>query len=422
MTTPRPSRPDARLLQLHAERGHPLQRLSSALTDLEGCDWGIFLANEAALAQQLSSVIGSGTLRVDGRISLDRSAFAEAGLAVTHLYGDLSGARAIWLFQPDLELIERAKKAGIPVILDTTLAPMQYPDLGTFHVYRNGHTLSGHDTSVAVLFGRGKSVPIVAPSPSDLTLSLLLRDIATLPLRLARAAQTVNALRERLGAAVSEAGPTVLFLPAGTASQTSSPLGGLLAAVQPVPEGLLLTPGIESIERSLELMNQPSEPIKPKAPEKTPVYVAKPPKRPIVAETLAVPDKPDIPAPTTERMVFEKPEAPKPTPKEEVPPVIPEPTEVNEPKLIPDLPSADESLPDLTPEQKAIFTRLRDWRNTEAKQREVSRFIVASNATLNEIARRVPYTLDDLAEIKGMGKARIQKYGEIFLKLVRGSS
>lgn len=75
---------------------------------------------------------------------------------------------------------------------------------------------------------------------------------------------------------------------------------------------------------------------------------------------------------------------------------------------------------DLTDEQAAVYARLREWRNAEAKRQEVSRFIIASNATLAEIARRVPYTLDDLRAVRGMGPERLRKYGEKILEVVRG--
>ena len=63
-------------MQLHAERGEPQQRLAAALADLEGADWGLLLAGEAALARQLAALLGPGTLRVDGRLALDRAALA----------------------------------------------------------------------------------------------------------------------------------------------------------------------------------------------------------------------------------------------------------------------------------------------------------------------------------------------------------
>ena len=67
-----------------------------------------------------------------------------------------------------------------------------------------------------------------------------------------------------------------------------------------------------------------------------------------------------------------------------------------------------------------MYARLREWRNAEAKRQDISRFIIASNATLAEIARRVPYTEADLKAVKGMGPERLRKYGDKILEVVRG--
>ena len=91
-------------------------------------------------------------------------------------------------------------------------------------------------------------------------------------------------------------------------------------------------------------------------------------------------------------------------------------------QLPPDLPvqasaAATEGLSD---EQMAVYARLREWRNAEAKRQSVSSFIIASNATLAEVARQVPYTEADLKAVKGMGPERLRKYGEKILEVVRG--
>ena len=91
-------------------------------------------------------------------------------------------------------------------------------------------------------------------------------------------------------------------------------------------------------------------------------------------------------------------------------------------QLPPDLPVDSQAAPTdgLTDEQQAIYARLREWRNAEAKRQTVSSFIIASNATLAEVARRVPYTEADLKAVKGMGPERLRKYGEKILEVVRG--
>ena|GEM_PF-2257506 len=65
------------------------------------------------------------------------------------------------------------------------------------------------------------------------------------------------------------------------------------------------------------------------------------------------------------------------------------------------------------------YNRLRDWRNEEAKKLGLSRFIIASNATLAEIAKREPHTLEELVIAKGMGKERVAKYGAAMLEVLR---
>ena len=591
-------RPDARLVQLHAERGDPHDRLGAALAALEDTDWGLLLAGEAALARQLAALLGPGTLRVDGRLDVSRSALAEAGLAVADLHGDLAGARAVWLLEPDRAAFDRARRAGVRVIVDATLAPGSgWPRQGAdYVVYRNGVTLTGHtDAPLAALFGSGEAPAPAAPPPSDLAVALALRDVATLPLRLARFARTVTHLSERLGASVRQAGPTALLLAPDAAADTASLPGGLLAAARHVPDGLLLTPGLEDTDQVLTLLrDQPSRDVaqrersvhdrpshdrpqheQPEAgrqdprereaaggqrseahPEPRFSRTERPregrdrmredrPRESRFREDRPQEDRqrggrrerfrpvpgPDRPVfgrerrdevartPELERFTFE---APQPAPTEElpwepeivfseqapqtvplthtvnngpdapslavVPPLadtaplsppsedaadlssasneagsddssvdgheaaapamtgVPSADEAGEEKtlqegdaeegaasplapepLAPDLPStppsadgAEGPAADLTEEQAAIYARLREWRNAEAKRQEISRFIVASNAALAEIARRVPYTLDDLAAVRGMGPARLQKYGEKILDVVRG--
>ncbi len=91
-------------------------------------------------------------------------------------------------------------------------------------------------------------------------------------------------------------------------------------------------------------------------------------------------------------------------------------------QLPPDLPvqasvAATEGLSDV---QMAVYARLREWRNAESRRQGVSSFIIASNATLAEVAKVVPYTEADLKAVKGMGPERLRKYGEKILEVVRG--
>ncbi len=569
MTDPVTSvRPDARLVRLHAGRGDPHARLAGALADLEGAAWGLLLRDETALARQLAEHLGAGTLRVDARVRVSREALAAAGLAAASVDADWRGARAVWLLEPTPAELDRARRAGVPVIVDATLAPggTWLAQGARLVVYRDSVTLTGHgDAPLSALFGAGAAPAPVAAAPSDLSVALALRDVATLPLRLARVARTTTQLAERLGGAAQPAGPTALLLAPDEAADSEAPLGGVLAAARSVPGGVLITPGLEDARVALALLRgeataeeTPATPVAPEAaapqeedrreprPDGRPDGRAegrpdqrgefrerresrdrferrerggrrddrrddrrerggrdrferrdfRPPvtgargEQPDAPSTPSQPDQPDVP----ERFTFEPPAAagapvstpapaPQPEPEETWEPEIvfsdspaqvaaplptpvssgpdapnlpqvpdvrhqaveeqdqpaaeqvgsvmeqpadtqPEPDPTPEPApviLPPDLPGGKEDpAANLTDGQLAIYARLREWRNAEAKRQEISRFIIASNATLAEIARRVPYTLDDLREVKGMGQARLGKYGDKILDVVRG--
>ena len=262
-STPRPDhRPDLQLVSLHTVRGDPHTRLAGALADLEGAEWGLLLGGDAALARQLAAMLGGGTLRVDSRLRVNRDALAEAGLAVASLDADWNGARAVWLLEPDARTLERAVRAGVRVIVDATLAPGGgWPTRGAdLVVYRDGVTLTGHaDGMLAALFGMGRAPAAAAPAPADLTVALALRDVATLPLRLARAARTTVQLAERLGGTALEAGPTALLLAPDAAADTFSAPGGVMAAARSVPAGVLLTPGLQDMNSVLALLRSEAE-------------------------------------------------------------------------------------------------------------------------------------------------------------------
>ena len=89
--------------------------------------------------------------------------------------------------------------------------------------------------------------------------------------------------------------------------------------------------------------------------------------------------------------------------------------------MTPDLPPAESKDPTegLSDEQRAAYARLRDWRNAEAKRQDISRFIIASNATLAEIARTAPRDEAELRKVRGMGPERVRKYGQALLGTVQ---
>jgi ATP-dependent DNA helicase RecQ len=73
---------------------------------------------------------------------------------------------------------------------------------------------------------------------------------------------------------------------------------------------------------------------------------------------------------------------------------------------------------DLSPEQEAVFEKLRAWRGATAKEQSVPAYVVFHDATLRAIAVAAPSSLRELAGINGVGESKLGKYGESILKLL----
>jgi len=65
-----------------------------------------------------------------------------------------------------------------------------------------------------------------------------------------------------------------------------------------------------------------------------------------------------------------------------------------------------------------LLRRLKAWRSAEAKRRKVPAYIVFSDATLEALAVRKPLQATDLLEVKGIGPAKFEEYGETLLKMM----
>ena len=66
-----------------------------------------------------------------------------------------------------------------------------------------------------------------------------------------------------------------------------------------------------------------------------------------------------------------------------------------------------------------LFDRLRAWRASTAKARNVPAYVVFQDATLREIALARPTGLSELAGISGIGDRKLEAYGEDILRIVQ---
>ena len=68
-----------------------------------------------------------------------------------------------------------------------------------------------------------------------------------------------------------------------------------------------------------------------------------------------------------------------------------------------------------------LFERLRAWRVEAARRHGVPAYVIFHDATLREIARMRPSSLDTLRGISGIGARKLEAYGEEIVGLVRGA-
>lgn len=65
-----------------------------------------------------------------------------------------------------------------------------------------------------------------------------------------------------------------------------------------------------------------------------------------------------------------------------------------------------------------LFDTLKRWRDMEVEENNVPIFMVASHASLKDIAEYLPLTKKDLIRINGFGKVKVDKYGDDILDTV----
>lgn len=75
----------------------------------------------------------------------------------------------------------------------------------------------------------------------------------------------------------------------------------------------------------------------------------------------------------------------------------------------------------LSPQEFAVYSRLRAFRKTISQTDAVPVYAIFSNEQLAEITRKNCRTLDELATIDGIGEGRVKKYGERLLAVMNGN-
>ncbi len=66
----------------------------------------------------------------------------------------------------------------------------------------------------------------------------------------------------------------------------------------------------------------------------------------------------------------------------------------------------------------ALFMQLKKQRDAFCQEKKLPVFLVANSKTLDEMARYLPQSPDELKKISGMGEAKIRQYGQPFLDII----
>ena len=73
---------------------------------------------------------------------------------------------------------------------------------------------------------------------------------------------------------------------------------------------------------------------------------------------------------------------------------------------------------DASPEEELLFQALRVLRTEIAREQGVPPYVVFHDKTLREMVARHPRTLDEMAQVAGVGETKLERYGERFLAVL----
>jgi ribonuclease D len=73
---------------------------------------------------------------------------------------------------------------------------------------------------------------------------------------------------------------------------------------------------------------------------------------------------------------------------------------------------------DLSKSEQEIFEKLRWWRVETARAHNVPAYVIFQDATLREIAKAKPTTLDELRGVSGVGEKKLVSYGDEIVAMI----
>ena len=73
----------------------------------------------------------------------------------------------------------------------------------------------------------------------------------------------------------------------------------------------------------------------------------------------------------------------------------------------------------LSDDETALYDVLRVLRGKLAREANIPAYVVFSNATLQDMARKRPRTMMDFRRVSGVGQIKASWYGKVFLERIR---
>jgi ATP-dependent DNA helicase RecQ len=68
---------------------------------------------------------------------------------------------------------------------------------------------------------------------------------------------------------------------------------------------------------------------------------------------------------------------------------------------------------------EALFAMLKDLRQRLAKEKKIPPYVIVQDPAMEEMCTQYPITLDEIAQIGGVGKGKAQKFGQPFVDLIK---
>ena len=72
----------------------------------------------------------------------------------------------------------------------------------------------------------------------------------------------------------------------------------------------------------------------------------------------------------------------------------------------------------LSPQQKATYSALKEWRSELAQEKKLPSFTICHNSELLNIVFQEPKSMSDFKKIKGFGEIKTEKYGNDILNIL----